>query len=125
MQRCFRKSGMDETSDKIIELFKLAGLKVKYRRLGGIGMWAHNFNSILLNLSKQVYKELFKEELEVFAVHGTLETGVFKTNFPDLEMIAIGPNQEFAHSPDERLDIQSVEKFWNFLIHLLKNVEKE
>ncbi len=122
MQRSFDASSNKEISDKIIELFKLAELKVKYNQMGGFGAWPPNFNSALLKLTKDAYKELFNKEPMVSVIHAGLEPGVFKIHFPDLDMITIGSTMECAHSPDERLDVQSVEKFWKFLLHILKKI---
>jgi dipeptidase D len=78
----------------------------------------------LVNISKKVYKDLFKNEPIITAIHAGLEPGVFKIKFPDLEMISIGPNMEFCHSPDERLDVESVNTFWNYLISLIKKLNE-
>jgi len=106
-------------------LFKLPELKTKLRQVGGVGEWTPDFDSKLLALSKEVYFELFNKELNVTAVHGTLEPGLFTSHNPNLESIAIGTNTKKAHSPEERLEIQSVEKTWNFLIKLLETISSK
>jgi len=122
MQRSFKKTSYEEISDKIIELFKLANLKIKFRQMGAFGEWNPNFNSPLLKLTKEVYEELNNKNIVITAVHGCLEPGVFKINLPDLDMVTIGPTLDALHSPDERLDIQSVENFWKIFIRLLKKI---
>jgi dipeptidase D len=67
-----------------------------------------------------VYKELYKKDIEVKAIHAGLECGILKKKFPSIEMISIGPNIVGAHSPDERISVQSVKKIWDFIITLLK-----
>ena len=124
-QRSFEKKYYYELSDKIISLFKLSDLKGKLRQVGGVGEWAPDFNSKLLALSKKVYLELFNKELNVVVVHGSLEPGLFTFYNPNLETISLGPNSKKAHSPEERLEIQSVEKTWNFLIKLLETISSK
>ena len=124
-QRSFEKKYYDETSAKIVELFKLPNLKVKLRQVGGVGEWTPDFDSQLLAISKEVYFELFNKEPNVTAVHGALECGLFTSHNPNLESIAIGTNAKEAHSPEERLEIQSVEKTWKFLTSLLKTISSK
>ena len=87
--------------------------------------WNPDFNSPLLNLAKEIYQELSDDAVLITAAHASLETGIFKSKFPELDMIVIGPTLDFIHSPDERLDIQSVEKFWDILIILLEKISKK
>jgi len=124
-QRSFEKKYYDEISDKIVALFKLPNLKVKLRQVGGVGEWTPDFDSQLLAISKEVYFELFNKEPNVTAVHGALECGLFTSHNSNLECIAIGPNAKDAHSPEERLEIQSVEKTWKFLTSLLKTISSK
>lgn len=106
-------------------MFKQPELKTKLRQVGGVGEWAPNFESKLLALSKEVYLELFNKEPNVTAEHGTLECGLFTSHNPNLESIAIGTNTKKAHSPEERLEIQSVEKTWKFLVKLLETISSK
>ena len=122
MQRSFKNTSYKEISDRIIELFKDAGLKIKSKQLGGFGEWNPNFDSPLLKLTKETYENSSIENIIITALHVGLEPGVFRLNYPDLDMIAIGPNLDAPHSPDERLDIQSVENFWKIFVRLLKNI---
>ena len=124
-QRSFEKKYYNELSDKIVALFKLPNLKVKLRQVGGVGEWTPDLDSQLLAISKEVYFELFNKEPNVTAVHGALECGLFTSHNSNLESIAIGPNSKEAHSPEERLEIQSVEKTWKFLITLLKTISSK
>jgi dipeptidase D len=65
---------------------------------------------------------MFGEKPKIKAIHAGLECGLFLEKYPNLDMISFGPTIKGAHSPDERLNIPSVEKFWNFLLEILKNV---
>jgi len=88
----------------------------------GYGAWIPDMDSELLKITKETYKKLYNEEIKVNAIHATLETGIFRKIFPELQMISYGPNGYDAHSPDERLEIQSIEKACEFLIQLIKNL---
>ncbi len=82
--------------------------------------WSPNPDSKILKIMKEVYKNLFGREPEVTAIHAGLETGIIGKNYPDLEMISFGPTIKFPHSPDEKVEIASVEKFWKLLTETLK-----
>jgi dipeptidase D len=71
-----------------------------------------------------VYKQLFKEEPDVKAIHAGLECGLFLQKYPDLDMISFGPTIKGAHTPDERIRIDTVDKFWLFLLEMLKQAPK-
>ncbi|MFX1338696.1 MAG: beta-Ala-His dipeptidase [Promethearchaeota archaeon] len=120
MQRSFENTSYREVSEKIINLFEDGSIKIRSRQTGGFGEWNPNFDSPLLKLTKETYEELSMENIIITAVHVNLEPGVFRLNYPELDMITIGPTIDALHSPDERLDIQSVENFWNIFMHLLK-----
>ncbi|MFW9867147.1 MAG: M20/M25/M40 family metallo-hydrolase [Candidatus Thorarchaeota archaeon] len=81
-----------------------------------------NFNSTLLKITKEVYKEVNNKKIEVKAIHAGLECGILKKKYPQMELISIGPKNVGAHSPDERVSVQSVNKIWNFLIPLLRKL---
>ncbi|TFG29745.1 MAG: beta-Ala-His dipeptidase [Promethearchaeota archaeon] len=125
LQRSFNSRRYNEISDQINELFNLTNLKIKFKKVGGFGEWNPNFDSLLLKYVKEVYEDLLDDNFIITAVHGGLEPGVFKMHHPDLDMITIGPTLDFLHSPDERLDIQSVDKFWNIFIALLGKINKK
>jgi dipeptidase D len=69
-----------------------------------------------------LYKELFGHSAHVNAVHAGLECGILGTNYPDMQMISFGPNITGAHSPDECVQISSVQKFWGYLLETLKRI---
>ena len=84
--------------------------------------WQPNMDSQLLKVSKEVYYELNSSEPKIKAIHAGLETGLLGAKYPGLDMISFGPTIEGAHSPDERVSISSVQKFWKFLLEILKNI---
>ncbi len=84
--------------------------------------WQPDRKSRLLEESKRVFRDLYGESPDVEVVHGGLETGIIGKKKEDLEMIAVGPDVESPHSPEERMNIDSVEKFWDFLLALLREL---
>ncbi|MDY6821988.1 MAG: beta-Ala-His dipeptidase, partial [Deferribacterota bacterium] len=82
--------------------------------------WEPNFDSKLLALAEDVYNSLYGEMPEIEVTHGGLETAVIGDIYKGMDMISVGPTIENAHSPEERLNIQSVEKFYNYLLELLE-----
>jgi dipeptidase D len=68
------------------------------------------------------YKNLYGKEPHITAIHAGLECGVIGEKYPGMDMLSFGPTMQDVHSPDEKLYIDSVEKFWNFTITLLKNI---
>ncbi len=87
--------------------------------------WTPNPDSKILKIMKEVYKKLFNREPEVTAIHAGLETGIIGKSYPEMEMISFGPTIRYPHSPDERVEIESVEKFWKLLVETLKELGKQ
>lgn len=81
--------------------------------------WQPDRSSELLSRAKTVFEDLYETSPELKTIHGGLETGIIGEKVKGIEMIAMGPDIEFPHSPDERLKIESVQKFWEFLLELL------
>ena len=98
---------------------KLAGADIE--QTDGYPGWKPNLQSPILKLAKQTYKSLFGKEPEVKAIHAGLECGIIGERIPGMDMVSFGPTLEGVHSPDEKIHIDSVEKFWNFLLAILKN----
>ena len=82
-------------------------------------------NSEILVVLEGLYKELFNENPNVAACHAGLECGILGQNYPEMDMISFGPNIRGAHSPDERAQISSTQKFWKLLLEVLKNIPKK
>ena len=99
--------------DIIKSLFSLTNACVSVSE--GYPGWKPNFNSQILQTTKSIYKKLFKNEPLVRVVHAGLECGLFMEKYPAIDMISIGPTVKDVHSPDERLEIASVGKFWDLL----------
>lgn len=77
--------------------------------------------SQILKVMDGLYTQLFGEKANVAACHAGLECGIIGDHYPGMEMISFGPNILGAHSPDERASISSTQKFWKFLLEVLKN----
>ena len=121
-QRSLHEISKKVMYEKVEALFKLADLNINIMHMGDYPGWDPDFNAELLKIAKKTYRELFNDDVIIRAIHAGLECGILKKSFPEIDMIAIGPTVEGAHSPEERLNIKSVEKIWNLLIKLLKNV---
>jgi dipeptidase D len=75
-----------------------------------------------VKLMSDLYLEKFKEKPTVCACHAGLECGILGTNYPDMQMISFGPTIHGAHSPDEKVQISSVQKYWGFLLETLVRI---
>ena len=90
-------------------------LEIKHNHVG----WRPNLDSPALAAAQAVYERLFGEPPIVTAVHAGLETAVIGDKVPGLDMLSFGPQIEFLHSPDERVSIPPVERFWKLLVALV------
>jgi dipeptidase D len=89
----------------------------------GYSGWKPNINSPILKLMQRTYTELYGKIPEVKVMHAGLECGIIQGIYQDMDMISIGPDLQYPHSPDERVNIASVEKTWNFLKETLKQIK--
>lgn len=101
-------------------VFLLAGAKVETS--GDYPGWEPNLNSPVLKVAKDVHKKVLGFDPEVKIMHAGLECGIIGAAYPNLDMISFGPTIKYPHSPDERVNIASVEHFWNFLTNLVENI---
>jgi len=119
-QRSSTESEKIDISNSISALFKLA--KADVHQADGYPGWKPDINSPVLKTVKNVYDALYNTEPDVKAIHAGLECGIIKERYPDMDMISFGPTIVGAHSPDEKVQISTVENFWNLLINILKNI---
>lgn len=104
--------------------FELADAQTQFG--GSYPGWEPKPNSTIVKLMSSLYQEMFNKPANVNAVHAGLECGILGTNYPQMQMISFGPNIRGAHSPDEKVQISSVQKFWKFLLETLAHIpEKE
>lgn len=112
-------SGKTDLATALKSVFELAGCKVSFS--GVYPGWNPNPNSEILEVLKAQYERVFKAKPNVAACHAGLECGILGKNYPEMDMISFGPTIKGAHSPDERVSISSVQKFWKFILEILKN----
>ena len=100
--------------------FSMAGMKVEYG--GQYGAWQPNFDSPIVATMVKVYKEIFNEDANVQVCHAGLECSIIGGVYPKMDLVSFGPTLRSPHTPDERCNIPSVAKFWEFLKALLKAI---
>jgi dipeptidase D len=122
--QCLCRSSVDSEKDdharSISAAFALAGLETDYS--GQYPGWTPNPNSSIVATMKELYEEKYGEEPRVLACHAGLECGILGTNYPEMDMVSFGPNIRGAHSPDECVQISSVQKFWDYLMDALQRI---
>jgi dipeptidase D len=113
-------SAKEASAWQIAAVFHLAGAEVTLT--GGYPGWKPNMQSPILQTMSDVYRDMFGKVPEKKAIHAGLECGLIGGVYPNLDMISFGPTIRYPHSPDEKVNIESVEKFWDFLVGTLKHV---
>jgi len=122
--QCLTRGSVDSEkmhlADVIKSTLELAGAKVKFgNEYPG---WTPNPHSHLVMLMSNIYEEMNQAKPHVYACHAGLECGIVGQNYPGMEMISFGPNIRGAHSPDEKVQISSVQKYWAFLLRTLVEI---
>jgi dipeptidase D len=113
-------SSKESTAWRIASVFQLIDAKVTLT--GSYPGWKPNMNSPILKTMSGIYKKMFGNTPEIKAIHAGLECGLFGGVYPNLDMISFGPTIKYPHSPDEKVNIVSVKKFYDFLCETLKQV---
>jgi dipeptidase D len=108
-------------AEMVESVFRLAGAEVEHS--DGYPGWTPDPDSEVLKITVGSYKKLFGVEPVVRSIHAGLECGLFLEKYPGLDMVSFGPTIRGAHSPDERLDIETTGKFWKHLIDVLENLK--
>jgi dipeptidase D len=121
---CLTRSSVDtekmDEAEAIRSVFELIGAEVSLS--GAYPGWTPKPSSVLVEMMSGLYTEMFGGKAHVNACHAGLECGILGTNYPEMEMISFGPNIRGAHSPDEMVQISSVQKFWKFLLETLNEI---
>ncbi|WP_178989169.1 aminoacyl-histidine dipeptidase [Winogradskyella schleiferi] len=125
---CLTRSSVESTKQDLANTlratFELTGCEVELS--GDYPGWAPNMDSDILKVMVPIYERLNNgEKPHVAACHAGLECGILGTNYPDMDMISFGPNIKGAHSPDERAQISSAQKYWEFVLEILKHIPKK
>lgn len=125
--QCLTRSSVESSkldlANALRATFELTGCEVNFG--GDYPGWTPNMESPILKVMSKLYKNLNDKEAHVAACHAGLECGILGKNYPDMDMISFGPNIKGAHSPDERAQISSVQKYWKFVLEILKNIPKK
>ena len=122
-QRSSSDSSRQLIANSVRSSFRLAGAEVEHS--GGYPGWDPNPDSEILAIAVSSYKSLFGREPAVKAIHAGLECGLFLEKYPHLDMISFGPTILDAHSPSERVSIETTAKFWDLLLDILKKVMRD
>lgn len=120
LSRSSVESTKTAVANQLKAAFELAEMKVEFS--GSYPGWKPDPNSSITPVLVKVYERMFGEEPDVVACHAGLECGIIGSKYPEMEMISFGPTIKGAHSPDERVNIKSVQKFWKFLKEILENI---
>ena len=122
--QCLTRSSVDsekmDLADAIRSTFELTGAAVTFK--GSYPGWTPLPGAAIVQVMSDLYRELFDGEPHVNACHAGLECGIVGGNYPSMEMISFGPNIRGAHSPDEKVQISSVQKYWGFLLETLERI---
>ncbi|WP_142783520.1 aminoacyl-histidine dipeptidase [Changchengzhania lutea] len=123
---CLTRSSVESSkmdlANALRAAFELTGCEVEFS--GDYPGWAPNMDSPILKVMENLYEKLHGEKPHVAACHAGLECGILGQNYPEMDMISFGPNIKGAHSPDERAQISSVQKYWNFVLEILMEIPK-
>ena len=114
------ESRKDEVASMVESVFSLAGAKVEL--VGGYPGWKPNLESPILKEMTKVYEDKYGKTPKVMIIHAGLECGILGTHYPAMDMISFGPTIRYPHSPDEKVNIATVQKFWDYLVATLANI---
>ena len=121
---CLTRSSVESRKEELASIihsaFSLAGGQVEFS--GEYPGWKPNFKSNLLKVSKETYEKEFGTSPRIVTIHAGLECGIIGAKYEGMEMISFGPTIEHPHSPDERVNIETVQKFYRYVQALLKSL---
>lgn len=121
---CLTRSSVESRKEELRQIiqsaFAVAGAEVEFS--GSYPGWKPNTKSRILQVMKDIYHKEFNTEAKVITIHAGLECGIIGRNYPGMDMISFGPSIEHPHSPDERVNIATVQKFYHFLTAALKEL---
>ncbi|WP_242158798.1 aminoacyl-histidine dipeptidase [Aestuariivivens sediminis] len=124
---CLTRSSVESSkmdlANALRAAFELMGCEVKFS--GDYPGWQPNMDSSILKVMRNLYTNLYGEKPHVAACHAGLECGILGQNYPDMDMVSFGPTIRGAHSPDERVQISSVQKYWTFVLEILKHIPEK
>ncbi len=116
-------SAKEDLASRMKAVFTLAGAEVSFD--GAYPGWKPNMDSPILKTMQDVYNKNFGKIPEIKAIHAGLECGILGGKYPNWDMISFGPTIRFPHSPDEKVNIETVKKFWDFLVVTLESIPEK
>ncbi len=119
-QRSSSETEKEDVANMVASVFKLAGANIKHS--DGYPGWKPNPDSEIMRITSLSYEKLFNKKPKVLAVHAGLECGLIGETYPKMDMISYGPTIKGAHSPDERIEIKTVQMFWDLTLDILKSM---
>lgn len=123
LQRSSVESAKIDIANTIGAAFKLQGANVEHT--GDYPGWTPNPDSDILKITESLYKKMFNDTPQIKACHAGLECGILSKALPGVDMISFGPTIMHPHSPDEKVSISSVQKFWQYLLNVLEHIPKK
>lgn len=124
---CLMRSSVDsaknELASRLKAVFELAGAKITFS--GAYPGWKPNMESPILRTMQNVYNDKWGRVPKIMGIHAGLECGILAQNYPHWDMISFGPTIRFPHSPDEKVNIETVKKFWEFLVATLEVIPEK
>jgi len=121
--RSFSESAKNALASQLESVFKLAGASVVLE--GSYPGWQPNVESEILEVMKELYTKQFGKAPELLAMHAGLECGILGSTYTNWDMISFGPTIRFPHSPDEKVNIETVKKYWDFLVATLESIPEK
>lgn len=121
--RSLHDDGRLEAQTMVDSVFHLAGAAISFS--GAYPGWKPDTSSSIMKTVRDTYQALFGKLPEVMVIHAGLECGLFKTAYPAWDMVSFGPTIKFPHSPDEKVDVKTVEQYWQLLVAVLKNIPEK
>jgi len=123
LSRSSVESSKNSVAEQLKSVYELAGMEVEFS--GSYPGWKPKPGSEIVQIMEKIYEKEFSEKPAVVACHAGLECGIIGANYPEMEMVSFGPTIRGVHSPDERANIPSLQKFWGFLQEILANIPKK
>ncbi|SFI61609.1 dipeptidase D [Kaistella treverensis] len=123
LSRSSVESSKNSVAEQLKSVYELAGMDVEFS--GSYPGWKPKPGSEIVQIMEKIYEKDFGAKPAVVACHAGLECGIIGANYPEMEMVSFGPTIRGAHSPDEKANIPSLQKFWGFLQEILANIPKK
>lgn len=119
-QRSSTSSLISDIANTVASVFELAGAKISFR--DPYPGWKPNPDSPILKAASESYERIFGRKPAIKAIHAGLECGLFLDKYPYLDMVSFGPTLRDVHSPVEKIEIKTVQLWWDHLVDMLKHI---